>query len=66
MPILMLLSQTIEGVKIQTKAPNFKFLLNRVFDSIFIYYFQNALIFCKLKKLQLSLKYIFSSLNSNT
>lgn len=62
----MLLSQTIEGVKIQIKAPNFKFLLNRVFDSIFIYYFQNALIFCKLEKLQLSLKYICSSLNSNT
>lgn len=38
MPILMLLSQTIEGVKIQTKAPNFKFLLNKVFDSIFIYF----------------------------
>lgn len=36
MPILMLLSQTIEGVKIQTKAPNFKFLLNK--DSIFIYF----------------------------
>lgn len=38
MPILVLLSQTIEGVKIQTKAPNFKFLLNKVFDSIFIYF----------------------------